>query len=81
VAWKDIVGVSFLGGVGFTMSLFVTGLSFEKPEYLEYSKLGIISGSILCGFVGFIILAYSGKGPQGANMEMKKRGKRWSKTI
>ena len=70
VAWKDIVGVSFLGGIGFTMSLFVTGLSFERPEYLEYSKLGIISGSILCGFVGFIILAYSGKGPQGANMEV-----------
>jgi NhaA family Na+:H+ antiporter len=61
VAWKDIVGVSFLGGVGFTMSLFITGLSFDSPEYLEYSKLGIISASILCGFVGFIILASSGK--------------------
>jgi NhaA family Na+:H+ antiporter len=68
VSWKDIIGVSFLGGVGFTMSMFLTGLSFARPIYLEYAKLGIISGSILCGFVGFIILAYPGKKPLDANV-------------
>ncbi len=57
ISWRDIIGVSFLGGIGFTMSLFVSGLSFSSPEYLEYAKLGIITSSILCGTVGFIVLS------------------------
>lgn len=65
LTWLNIVGVGFLGGVGFTMSLFVTGLSFSSPEYLDYAKLGIISGSILSGGIGFVILACSSKKAAG----------------
>ena len=61
LTWMHMVGVSFLGGVGFTMSLFISGLSFEKPAYLEYAKLGVLSGSILCGVIGFFILSYAGR--------------------
>lgn len=56
ISWRHIIGVSFLGGIGFTMSLFISGLSFANPQYLEYSRLGIIGGSIICGIVGFATL-------------------------
>lgn len=61
ITWRDIIGVSFLGGIGFTMSLFVSGLSFTTPEYIEYAKLGIIASSILCGSVGIYLLAFYGR--------------------
>ena len=57
----DILGVSFLCGIGFTMSLFINALAF--PENIEgisfgqeFSKSGIFFGSILSGIVGYIIL-------------------------
>ncbi|MGD8748564.1 MAG: Na+/H+ antiporter NhaA [Balneolaceae bacterium] len=54
--WKIIYGLACLSGVGFTMSLFITGLSFETANYLEYSKVGIIVGSLLSGLLGYWIL-------------------------
>ena len=57
----DILGVSFLCGIGFTMSLFINALAF--PENIEgisfgqeFSKSGIFFGSILSGIIGYIIL-------------------------
>ena len=59
--YYDILGVSFLCGIGFTMSLFINTLAF--PESLntvsfgqEYSKSGIFFGSILSGFLGYVLL-------------------------
>ena len=57
----DILGVSFLCGIGFTMSLFINALAFpENIELIsfgqEFSKSGIFFGSILSGIVGYIIL-------------------------
>ena len=63
VGWRHILGVGFLGGIGFTMSLFIAGLSFVQPELLEFAKLGIVAGSILAGVIGFVILK-SGGSPQ-----------------
>ncbi len=59
MTWRHIIGVSFLGGIGFTISFFISGLSFATPENLEYAKLGILSSSILAGTVGYFILVYS----------------------
>jgi len=56
IYWHHIIGASVLGGIGFTMSLFITGLSFSVPEFSEFSKLGIITASILSGITGIIIL-------------------------
>ena len=56
VEWKHIAGVSMLGGIGFTMSLFISGLSFASPEFVSYSKLGIIAGSVISGAGGFGLL-------------------------
>ena len=59
--YYDILGVSFLCGIGFTMSLFINTLAF--PESLntvsfgqEYSKSGIFFGSILSGILGYVLL-------------------------
>lgn len=59
VTWRHIFGASCLGGIGFTMSLFISGLSFSIPAYLEYAKMGIISGSVVCGLMGYLVLRRS----------------------
>lgn len=56
VSWRHIFGAGCLGGIGFTMSLFISGLSFENPVYLEYAKIGIITGSVICTIAGFLVL-------------------------
>ncbi|MFL2559927.1 MAG: Na+/H+ antiporter NhaA [Gammaproteobacteria bacterium] len=57
----DVIGVSFLCGIGFTMSLFINSLSFvpiNEMTYFgqQYSKSGIFFGSIFSGIIGYIIL-------------------------
>lgn len=59
--WMHITGVSVLAGVGFTMSLFVTGLAFNDPTFIDQSKYGILSASLLCGIIGLLILKRSQK--------------------
>lgn len=54
--WKIVYGLACLSGVGFTMSLFIAGLSFESAAFLEFSKIGIIVGSLLSGLLGYGLL-------------------------
>lgn len=56
VNWLQITGVGCLAGIGFTMALFVSHLSFKVPGFETYSKVGILSGSALSAIVGSIIL-------------------------
>lgn len=56
VSWKKIYAASVVAGIGFTMSLFIANLAFNSPELLNISKVGILTGSLLSGIVGFIIL-------------------------
>jgi Na+:H+ antiporter, NhaA family len=56
-AWKEMIGVGFLAGIGFTMSIFVSLLAFPgNIENQNISKISILFASVLSGFVGFIIL-------------------------
>jgi NhaA family Na+:H+ antiporter len=57
VNWSHIIGAGMLGGIGFTMSLFVSGLSFTSPELVNHAKLGILLGSILSATAGLAFLA------------------------
>lgn len=57
--WQHIVGVAVLAGVGFTMSLFVTGLAFNDVEVIENAKTGIFLGSLIAGIAGSIVLKWS----------------------
>lgn len=56
VNWGHILGASMLGGIGFTMSLFISSLSFSSTQFLELSKFGIIFGSVVSGILGLIVL-------------------------
>jgi len=57
VCWRHILGAGFLGGIGFTMSIFITLLAFGNPVIIDSSKLSILVASILAGSVGYLILS------------------------
>lgn len=57
VNWKQIHGVNILAGVGFTMSLFVSSLAFKDPLHVDQAKIGILTGSILSGVIGYYFLS------------------------
>lgn len=54
--WKHIAGVALLAGIGFTMSLFISGLAFKNPAFIDQAKYGILIASILAGILGTIVL-------------------------
>ncbi|WP_159467016.1 Na+/H+ antiporter NhaA [Dyadobacter sp. 3J3] len=54
--WRHITGVAALAGVGFTMSLFITGLAFNSDEMVDQAKYGILIASVFAGCAGIIIL-------------------------
>lgn len=56
VNWKHIHGAGWLGGIGFTMSLFVAGLAFDDAVVLRVAKLGIFTASALAALVGSAFL-------------------------
>jgi len=56
LSWKHIIGAGFLGGIGFTMSIFITLLAFDNPEIIYNSKISILISSLISGTVGFLIL-------------------------
>lgn len=56
--WKQLSGIAILGGIGFTVSLFIANLSFgsDHPELLNQAKIGIVAGTLISGFFGYYIL-------------------------
>ncbi|MGB7316452.1 MAG: Na+/H+ antiporter NhaA [Planktotalea sp.] len=54
--WLHIYGISCLAGVGFTMSLFIGGLSFSDAAMMNQVRLGVLAGSILSGIIGYTAL-------------------------
>ncbi|MDD3132895.1 MAG: Na+/H+ antiporter NhaA, partial [Bacteroidales bacterium] len=62
IHWKHIIGVGFIGGIGFTMSIFIGNLAFAThPHNIEIAKLGILISSLVAGIIGYLILHSSGK--------------------
>ena len=59
VNFKQVIGVSILAGVGFTMSIFVANLAFQRPVFLDSAKVGIMIGSLIAGILGYWILRSS----------------------
>ncbi len=56
IRWNAVHAVSWLGGIGFTMSLFVAGLAFPDGGLVDESKLGIFAASLAAGIAGWILL-------------------------
>lgn len=60
--FSQIAAVSVLGGIGFTMSIFIAELGFaEQPEYLLMAKTGVLAASLLAGVSGYIWLWWLGR--------------------
>ena len=54
--WGHVVGLAAVGGIGFTVALFVASLAFIDPSFDDLAKVGIFAGSLLAGAIGFAIL-------------------------
>ncbi len=54
--WRQLLGVSALAGIGFTVSLFVSGLAFDRAQLVDEAKLGIVGASLLASAFGAAIL-------------------------
>lgn len=59
--WSQIAGLGLLGGIGFTMSIFIALLSFSDPEHQVQAKFSILIASIFAGVLGFVVLKFLGK--------------------
>jgi NhaA family Na+:H+ antiporter len=57
--WKSVMSVGFLGGIGFTMSIFVTLLAFDDETIINNAKLIILLSSLIAGLLGFILLKFT----------------------
>lgn len=61
VGWRHVLGVGMLGGVGFTMALFIAELALVTPEKLVVAKMGIMAASLVAGILGFLLLRKQGR--------------------
>ncbi|WP_321316400.1 Na+/H+ antiporter NhaA [Labilibaculum sp.] len=60
ICWSQIIGIGFLGGIGFTMSFFVSQLAFSDSLILNQAKIAVLIASIMSGLIGFFILKLFG---------------------
>jgi NhaA family Na+:H+ antiporter len=62
-SWAQIVGVAFIAGIGFTMSLFIGVLAFGDGELMNKVRVGVLLGSTLAAIAGALVLASAAKAP------------------
>jgi Na+:H+ antiporter, NhaA family len=60
IGWRQVAGVGMLGGIGFTMSLFIANLAFGETSSLETAKVGILASSVMSAVVGTAVLVRRG---------------------
>lgn len=56
VNWRHLHGASWLGGIGFTMSLFIASLAFGEVAILDTAKVGVLAASLIAGLTGYVLL-------------------------
>ncbi|MDO5335166.1 MAG: Na+/H+ antiporter NhaA [Coriobacteriia bacterium] len=62
VNWAHVLGASLLGGMGFTMAIFVANLAFVDASYVAFAKMAILLASLLAGVLGFAFLFLQARG-------------------
>ncbi len=62
VGWRHLLGAAWLGGIGFTMSIFISQLAFTELAQVEQAKLGILLGSAIAAAIGLVWLIAAGRG-------------------
>ena len=71
VQWKHVLGVGFLGGIGFTMSIFIAVLAFGDPAMIDQAKMAILAGSLISGVTGYLFL-FRSSDTHGVQTRQKK---------
>lgn len=62
VRWRHLIGAGMLGGIGFTISIFITNLAFsDQADLVNSSKIAVFTASVLAAFIGFVWLRLFGK--------------------
>ena len=74
VTWSQFYGVAILGGIGFTMSLFIANLAFTSDLLNTEAKMGILLGSAIAGVMGYLVLLRAGRGLKGVNSSRSVMG-------
>jgi NhaA family Na+:H+ antiporter len=69
----QLFGVAILGGIGFTMSLFIGMLAFADPERAAEIRIGVLAGSITSAIVGYLVLRAVTPAPRKASAPPKRR--------
>ena len=69
VTWRHLLGAGCLGGIGFTMSLFIAHLAFESPVYMHQAKMGVLAASVIAGLIGWTVLAWQTPGDSVSSEE------------
>lgn len=59
ISWSSLLGISFLAGIGFTMSVFITLLAFDDSFLINTAKISILISSLVAGLMGFFYLKFS----------------------
>jgi NhaA family Na+:H+ antiporter len=59
LSWTHLWGLGILAGIGFTVSLFITGLVFGGGEYAEQAKIGILTASLVAAAIGSLLLYFA----------------------
>jgi Na+:H+ antiporter, NhaA family len=71
--WSNIIGAGMLGGIGFTMSIFITLLAYNDDEVITNSKIAVLIASFIAGTFGFLWLKFTLKKPiQKTKLASKK---------
>ncbi len=72
-SWRQVYGVAILGGIGFTMSLFIGTLAFPDPAYAAPVRVGVLLGSFASAFAGYALLYWSAQATPVAQFSDKSR--------
>lgn len=65
VSWGQVLGVGLLAGIGFTVSIFISGIAFDDAALVDQAKMGVFAASVAAGVVGYAGLRVVGGGASG----------------
>jgi Na+:H+ antiporter, NhaA family len=66
LTWAGIVGVGILSGLGFTVALFISGLSFEDEAMVASAKVAVLAASLAAGLLGYVYFRFTHKERNGS---------------
>jgi NhaA family Na+:H+ antiporter len=74
VSWRHVVGMAGVAGVGFTVSIFVTGLAYADVGLQDEAKIGVLAASVLAAGIGAAVLATARRPSAGSSGAEGRRG-------